>query len=267
MRKLKELGLWYDQVRGFARETCTPWLLTADLLRLRRKPYVARMRNGLRLTIRPRTGERYALYENMVRRDYLRHGAAIGPGSTVIDIGANIGTFALTAATIVGPKGRVICLEPEPATYRILVDNIRTNQLSHVTPVNAAVAARAGTVLLNVSNVSIYHSTCVAAEQLPGAHQSVTVPAITIEGMLDEYGLDAVDLLKVDCEGAEYEMFENMSAATAKRIRQIAMEVHNLPGRSPSQLIERLAELGFAVTPTIPLYARRNLPTVQNHEP
>ena len=52
----------------------------------------------------------------MLRHDYLSSGQTIAPGSTVIDVGANIGCFTMVAAKLVGPTGRVFALEPEEST-------------------------------------------------------------------------------------------------------------------------------------------------------
>lgn len=63
----------------------------------------------------------------MLRHDYLSSGQTIAPGSTVIDVGANIGCFTMVAAKLVGPTGRVFALEPEESTFRQLEKNIELN--------------------------------------------------------------------------------------------------------------------------------------------
>ncbi len=68
----------------------------------------------------------------------------------VIDVGANVGYYALMAATRVGPSGRVIAYEPGPAPAARLRENVALNGLSNVTVVEAAVADRPGTLHLNL---------------------------------------------------------------------------------------------------------------------
>ena len=108
------------QVASFCRHTRTPLALSLDTLRLKRGPFVAVSGDGLRLRIKPRSGESFTFYEIMVRHDYLNDGITLRPGATVVDIGANIGAFAVMAASIVGPRGRVIAFEPIPETFERL---------------------------------------------------------------------------------------------------------------------------------------------------
>ena len=82
---------------------------------------------------------------------------------------------------------------------------------------------------------------------------------MTLAQLLDGAGVDRCDLLKLDCEGAEYEILETMGPEVAGRIDQITMEVHRIEGRSIPQLVGHLRRLGFAVAShgEGPLYARR----------
>lgn len=65
--------------------------------------------------------------------------------------------------------------------------------------------------------------------------------------MLGETGFEQVDLLKVDCEGAEFEVFLNAPDALLKRISRIACEYHPVAGHAIYELRQRLEELGFTV--------------------
>lgn len=241
----------------FCAVTANPVPLVLDLFQLKRTPYAVATRSGFRLLIRPRSGDRFAFYENLIRRDYLKNGATLPKNGTVVDIGANIGCFSILAARLIGSQGRVLAIEPELACFQQLVKNAELNNLANIIPVNVAVGAFEGTVSLCVSRNSLFSSIHpeVDAHQVVG--RSRTVDCRTIETLLDTHGIDRVNLLKVDCEGAEYEIFDAMTHELASRIDQICMEAHYIEGRTPADLRQRLQVLGFEWKHTSPLYARR----------
>src|SRR4051812_4112055 len=120
------------QIASYCQQTRTPLALTLDCLRLKRGPFVAVTGDGLKLRIRPSRGESFTFYENLLRKDYLKNGIVLRPGDTVVDVGANIGAFAVVAASIVGPRGRVIAFEPVAETFQCLTENVALNGLGNV---------------------------------------------------------------------------------------------------------------------------------------
>ena len=73
------------------------------------------------------------------------------------------------------------------------------------------------------------------------------ITVVTLDQLLEENGWDRCHFLKLDCEGAEHGIIRGMSAATAAKIDQIAMELHPLQGFDAEILIERLKSFGFSV--------------------
>jgi FkbM family methyltransferase len=122
----------------------------------------------------------------------------LAPGQVVIDVGANVGYYALTAASRVGPYGRVVAFEPGPAPAARLRENAALNGLSNLTVVEAAVSDRPGTLRLNLGENSEANSLYDAG---PSAVGSVEVQVVALDEHVE--GLDRVDLIKIDAEGAE----------------------------------------------------------------
>jgi hypothetical protein len=75
---------------------------------------------------------------------------------------------------------------------------------------------------------------------------------------MSRHGVESCDYLKLDCEGAEHEIVASMTPATARRIAQITMELHKVPGFDAQTLKERLEQLGYrrVGTTTLPYYAQ-----------
>lgn len=252
-----QISLRFDQIISFIQKTKTPIPLILDLLKLQKDTYIAETYEEHRVMIRPRTGERFAFYENLIRMDYLKNGVMLEAGDTVVDIGANIGCFTILAASIVGPSGRVIAIEPEPLTYGQLCDNIKLNKLSNVTTLNIAVGERNEQIEFHVSPNSLYSSiyTEVGDHRVEG--ETIKVNSQTLESLLNQLKIDRVRLLKMDCEGAEYGICASMTPSIASRIDQISMELHKVSEHKPDELISRINELGFQIKRQYPLFAWR----------
>jgi FkbM family methyltransferase len=235
----------------------TPVPLILDSLRLQSRPYTARLKNGLSFALQPRCGDWFTLLECAVRGDYFQHGIAVRAGDTVIDIGANFGAFSIAASRQVGESGRVFCFEPNPSVFARLQQNIRLNGCGNVTAFNEAVGGRDGHVDLFIDRKSAFSTTKSAVgERVYTGMPATRVPMRSISSVLALAGAP-VALLKIDCEGAEYDILERLTAEEAARIGQVTMEVHHVPGHSVDAVPPRLGALGFDVRITEPLTAFR----------
>lgn len=128
--------------------------------------------------------------------------------SIFVDVGANIGYFTKIAADIVKPAGRVYAFEVGYDNYHALCRN--TASLSNVTPMHFAVADRVTVVDVNHSSHSACHSIVQTDNHLDGS--KFTVPTITIDRFWTQYlNRRAIDLMKIDVEGAELHVLEGMN--------------------------------------------------------
>jgi FkbM family methyltransferase len=132
---------------------------------------------------------------NRAEYDAFRQAAA--PGSVALDVGANVGAYALAMGMWVGDGGRVFAFEPAPEAFRGLARHVALNGLDGVvTPVRAAAAGRTGTAMLAVDGVS-------GANRLHAAGERVD--AITLDDFCARENV-APALIKIDVEGAELEV-------------------------------------------------------------
>lgn len=237
--------------------TRTPWALLCDSMHLRRNPYCA-VSHGVRLLMEPGKGEWYTYLENIIRRDYLRDVRSPGPGDVVIDIGANIGAFTVLAASLVGPEGRVLAYEPDPEVFKRLQKNILINRFRNVECFNVAITGYDRQITLWRHDRSAYSTIleAVVHGRSSDEFQPVQIPALPVNEIVTRSD-KVVSLLKIDCEGAEYEILEHLSESSARKILQISVEVHCIRGRSHEQLVDRLEALGYVVKGGYPLTAVR----------
>ena len=247
-----------NEVNGCFRKTKTPLPLILDLMKLQRKTYIAEDSQGNKIEIRPGKGEVFGFYENLIRMDYFKNGVALDVGDTVIDIGANIGCFTVMAASMVGPSGHVISIEPEPESYKLLCRNIQLNNLSNVTALNLAISDQNGLIPFNVSPNSLLTSIFAEVDKCEVGGETIMLESRTLEKVLDEMKIDQVQLIKMDCEGSEYGILESLRPGLASRIKQISMEVHEILGHKPHEIVQLLTKLEFQVNQQHPLFAWKN---------
>jgi FkbM family methyltransferase len=171
--------------------------------------------------------------------EYDRPGFVPGRGDRVVDVGANVGVFAVRCAT---RGAQVQAWEPHPRTFTYLERNTarwRRRVVCH----QAAVAARAGTARLFVHDLDT-RNTLLARNLWTGETRTdaVDVPAVTLEEALGP----GCDLLKLDCEGTEFELLDATSGDVLRRARRVVAELHGEPA-AMERFDARLREEGFAV--------------------
>lgn len=129
----------------------------------------------------------------------------VGPGQSVVDIGANIGVYAKYLSERVGPGGRVICVEPIPLTFDILCSNVRKLSLSNVELKNCAISDTEGQVRMQVpkydSGGENFYGARIEEKDAGHSVRSFAVPATTIDTLLS--GAPPVQFIKCDVEGHE----------------------------------------------------------------
>ena len=149
----------------------------------------------------------------------------IAPTDIVLDIGANIGVFALFLQS--RARGiRVHCFEPASRTRALLEENVTSNQLSsYVTIHPSAVSDHAGKVGLKQSPISGHRS--LFGSQFV-EDEVEYVGCITLDQAIAYSGADSIDLLKIDTEGAEIEIIEGLDPKSWVKIKRVVVEYHDL---------------------------------------
>ena len=169
---------------------------------------------------------------------------------TIIDAGANIGTFSVWAARRL-PQVRILALEPCPDTFSKLQHNLEVNQLgSRVQPVQLALAAQCGEREIGTA-VESQRRSLVPADLHAVKGKSIKVPSITLAELMERYQLHQIDLLKMDIEGSEWEVLLSTPIQVLRRIRRIQFEYHEVHARfrySKSVLFEHLASADLNLT-------------------
>ncbi len=208
---------------------------------------------------------------------YFQHGISVQSGDVVLDIGANIGLFGVRTAQRTKTRAKVFAFEPVPPIFDVLDANARRHGGGSVIPVRKGVASKPGSITISYYPRSPGLSTAhpeiwgagtdrlaravhggarnmpdgmrwgrflpasvsrLIAGYLRGRVERVTCDTVTVSDFVKERGLDRIDLLKVDVEGAELDVLLGVDAGDWPKVRQVVAEVHDIDGR-----VDRVCEL------------------------
>lgn len=223
------------------------------------KLYNIETKTNHKYQIRGGTSDRFIFCENYIFNHYFTMGQYISQGDTVVDIGANIGCFAIQAGYY-NPKV-IYAIEPSPDNYNMLKKNISLNNPNNISTHEMAIGPHNGTIKLYKHQIKgAFHSIYANVD---GRSQTEywSVKVKTLEEFFNEHNIETCDYLKMDCEGAEHDILASTNMDLFKRIDRIALEVHNIDGNFIEAIIEKLTKLGYKVVDQkeCVLYARRRL--------
>lgn len=227
------------------------WPMLFKLARRGAGPQVLALRSGTRYTVRSLM-DVWTVKETNLNRDYERYGAVIQDDWHVVDIGAALGDFTVFAARRAS-HGWVFAYEPAPDSVAILQRNLELNQTRNVTVVPHAVSATAGALTLDVSGgVPVQYRTADVSEpaglRTPSIEGKITVRSLALADVLAGLPRGRCDFLKMDCEGAEYDILLNLDDAALGRIRRICLEYHEgVTAHSHADLAHFLGARGWRV--------------------
>jgi FkbM family methyltransferase len=153
-------------------------------------------------------------------------------GDIVVDIGAHIGHYTIIASKRVGMYGKVVAIEANPDNFEMLNRNIKLNQLTNIISLNYAVYSKETKIKLYLageeSGYTIY-DTIMIERAARGQENFVEVNANTLDYLLQLYGINEVNWIKIDVEGAEYEVLKGATNMLSKsKDISLLIEIHNL---------------------------------------
>ena len=146
------------------------------------------------------------------------------PGDVIIDAGANEGMFSILMSKLF-PQTRIIALEPVPATYYTLTKNIELNGCKNIEAFCLGLGRNhQPRTTMTVPNDLSGGSTAWCYTFDPKTHTRVEVGLISLDAAFELYGIKSCRLLKMDIEGAEYEVL--YGTGMLSRVDYLVMEVH-----------------------------------------
>ena len=155
----------------------------------------------------------------------------------VVDVGGNAGLFSIWVA-LNWPQSEIKSYEPDPQIFSFLQQNSKAFGFQAN---NAGVGKSSGRAELLLNNESRLNTMDFSGSPSRDSCTSVSVKILSLTEILGENKY--IDVLKLDCEGSEWEIFEDVSVF--KKVKKIVMEYHLIEDKSLSQLMEVTGALGF----------------------
>lgn len=171
--------------------------------------------------------------------------SAIKPGMSIIDVGAHVGYYSLLFAKCTGPSGQVVSFEPSEANFALLKKNVELNHLSNVQLFHEAVYSKTCDITINVpedlhnsGNASICQMDC---------SKPLQVKAITLDSFCASSNFHP-DFLKMDVEGAEYDVLVGAQRVIAEFRPKMLIELHHFDRNRDGHPVPRLlAQWGYDI--------------------
>ena len=199
-------------------------------------------KTGLKIKIRVRSTDLMALTNVWMINEYDVEDFEINTNDTVIDIGAHIGLFSLLVSQLC-KTGKILSFEPVSENFDLLVSNLKLNHIKNILPFNMAVSKNSGRLDLFLNNDQSAHSI------FSKSSESINVESTSLQKIFEEHKISSCKILKLDCEGAEYEIIDSLPSEYLDKIQNMVIEYH-LADTKPElvkSLILKIKNAGFKI--------------------
>jgi len=201
------------------------YMYPAVYFHLTKKPKVIfETKNGEKITIRTieNSTDIHIFTEIWLERLYSIPNFEISSNDQIIDVGAHIGIFSIFASQLC-KNGKVFSYEPAKPNFEILQENISQNNINNIIAENKAGSNLKGKMKFYFSDDDF------AAHSLYDKGDNWDeVETLSLKDIFDENNIKKCDFLKMDCEGAEYDMLMNLPEEYFRKISKICLEYHTI---------------------------------------
>jgi len=206
-----------------------PWVFALDYLGLiKKKMIVYSTRSGVKVWARPGTADKSEIALIFSNKEYPEKFFPKRKNLVVLDIGSHIGLFSLfLKKKIESLNPNIFAIEPDPENFSLLKKNIELNHFEGIKCFNLAIGNWNGIGHIDKRKLSdAFVVERNISLELKKYYRQCQV--LTLERFCKQNKIKKIDLLKIDCEGMEHEIFKDSIKFIKKNIRTIFLEVHDL---------------------------------------
>ncbi len=185
----------------------------------------------------------WVLTESYLLKDYFKYGLTPQPGWTILDIGAGIGDFSILVAQL-SPKNKIYAIEPFKKSFNLLKKNIKINNLNNIKTYKLAISSSDKNLEININPKNFGNNSTINTNKTKNIAKSTS-----LHKFITDNHIKHINLLKCDCEGAEYDIFSKFNISLFKKIDNIIMEYHLFSHNQLEldSLIKNFINLGYKV--------------------
>jgi len=222
------------------------WVFYFDAFnRFYKKDIMYKFRNGLVFHATSQNADGLIINEIWGNKVYTPQGFEIEKNDIIVDIGAHKGYFSIFAS-LKAKKGRVISFEPADKNYTTFMRNIHDNNILNISSYKMGIGKNSDT-----KNLYMLEGKAGGISEIKGWFKgqkdlkTIEMRTIPLDNIFDMCGINEINLLKIDCEGAEYEILFNASKLTFQKIKKITMEYHEMNNLTAKDLLQLFKKHGF----------------------
>lgn len=200
-------------------------------------------RSGVKIMLRVNSTDLMAFTHVWLLKEYDKPGFEINDTDIIIDVGAHIGLFTLFASQFC-KHGTIYCFEPIKENFDLLLSNLQLNKIINVKPYNIAISKQAGNVTIYLNRDESGHSMHVLGTK------SVQIESNSLKNIIDHNNLEKCDLIKMDCEGEEYEIINSLPPDYFRKINKMCIEYHFATDKPHlvENMIKKLKTLSYDIS-------------------
>lgn len=230
-----------------------PWLLLLDKVDLIKNP-IYETQTGLRVITRGGTTDINDAVVVLSGHEYPQELLDLNGSQEqiIVDCGGHIGTFTLYVRNLY-PRTKIFTFEPVEANRKLFNNNMSLNNMAEVTLIPKALYGESGKYFIDLSGKQF--DAVSLQSQRPNHENFIEIEAISFSQFLNNYQISFVDLLKLDVEGSEYNIFQHSMLDLTKSVKRLIMEYHPAGDKdSRDQILKHFEEYGWEL-----IYETKNI--------
>jgi FkbM family methyltransferase len=214
------------------------------LLKIAPKGFIVsiELKNNIKYKLRGRVADKTVLKEVWLKNMYNQFGVKVEDGDLVIDIGAHVGIFSTYAAEN-NKSGKIFSFEPFQDNFNRLKFHRDLNKKSNIKTLNYGIAGENGKKVFYVNSKNSGGNSFIKNVE---RKKEVKISAIKLSDFCKKEKIKKIDFLKIDCEGAEFEIFQK-DESFLKIVKKIIMECHPVDGQSVFSILSTLKKYNFKI--------------------
>lgn len=171
-----------------------------------------------------------------------------------VDLGSNIGYYAVIESNLIGETGKIFAIEPSPVNFPVLKSNLENQKMNNFLAFNIAIGDKNEEMEFIISSKSNWSKIRMNNEKINPEDKIIKIPVKTLDSFVNENNITKIDILRMDVEGFEYNILLGANKILEKFKPKIFVEIHKMYlGKGKTyEIFNELKNKGYEIEYYIP---------------